>query len=192
MNQRERPTRESATSVQPVYSPSRHAHFLRNYTTHEAAIRAYVRRLMPTRVETDDVVQEVALVLWAKFGEFRSECDFRSWAFGVARYEVLAWLRDRGRDRMVLAGDVAEMIADEGLHHAEHFDPRHVALSACLEKLAVPQRELLLASYGSQSKLQDVAASSGRSLAGFYQWLHRMRRLLLDCVQREVTHSSCP
>lgn len=153
---------------------------------YEATIRAYVRRLLPTRADADDVMQGVALVLWAKFEQFREDGDFRSWALGVARYEVLAWLRDRGRDRLVLAGDVAEMIADETANDVFLLEERRIALQTCLEKMAPHNRNLLLDSYGSELKIQEVAATSGRSVAGFYQWLHRMRRILLDCVQQEV------
>ena len=153
---------------------------------HESAVRAYVRRLLPTRADADDVMQGVALVLWAKFEQFRDDGDFRSWAFGVARYEVLAWLRDRGRDRLVLAGDVAEMIADETESDVFHLEEQREALATCLKKMAPRNRDLLLESYGSELRIQDVAATSGRSVAGFYQWLHRMRRILLDCVQQEV------
>jgi RNA polymerase sigma factor (sigma-70 family) len=80
----------------------RHNRFLRSFTANEQAIRAYVRRMVPTRGDADDVMQETSVVLWEKFDTFREDGDFRTWAFGVARYEVLAWLRDKGRDRLVL------------------------------------------------------------------------------------------
>lgn len=131
-------------------------------------------------------MQGVALVLWAKFEQFREDGDFRSWAMGIARYEVLVWLRDRGRDRLVLAGDVAEMIADETAIDVAQLEQQRIALQSCLEKLTPKNRSLLLESYGSELMIQEVAANSGRSIAAFYQWLHRMRRLLLDCVQHEV------
>ena len=131
-------------------------------------------------------MQGVALVLWAKFEQFREDGDFRSWAMGIARYEVLTWLRDRGRDRLVLAGDVAEMIAEETAIDVAQLEQQRVALQSCLEKLTPKNRSLLLESYGSELMIQEVAANSGRSIAAFYQWLHRMRRLLLDCVQHEV------
>ena len=165
---------------------SRHAFFLRSFTTNEAAIRAYVRRLLPSRADTDDIMQGVALVLWAKFEQFREDGDFRSWAMGIARYEVLTWLRDRGRDRLVLAGDAAEMIAEETAIDVAQLEQQRIALQSCLEKLTPKNRSLLLESYGSELMIQEVAANSGRSIAAFYQWLHRMRRLLLDCVQHEV------
>ena len=53
-------------------------------------------------------------------------------------------------------------------------------------KLEPSQRDLLMAAYQPQARVQKVAAHSGRSVPGFYQWLYRMRRLLLDCVQREL------
>ena len=137
-------------------------------------------------------MQEVTLVLWKKFEQFREGSDFRCWALGVARYEVLAWLRDKGRDRLVLAGDVAEMIAEETANEIVKLEQERLALQSCLEKLAPQQRDLLLESYGSQLRIQEIAQNSGRSIAGFYQWLHRMRRILLECIRKEVSRSTCP
>lgn len=164
----------------------RHREFLRCYTSHEPAIRAYVRRLVPLRADADDVMQEVAVVLWDKFDEFREGGDFRFWAFGVARFEVLAWLRDKGRDRLVLSQAVAELIAEESLQDEPRLARQREALESCLEKLDAAQRQLLVAAYQPQTRIQSLAAQSGRSLAGFYQWLYRMRRLLLDCARREL------
>ena len=166
--------------------PSRHSLFLRMFTIHEASLSAYVRRLMPSRADADDVMQEIALVLWAKFENFRDGGDFRSWAFGVARFEVLAWLRDNRRDRLVLASDVVEMIADESANDVVRLDGERLALQSCLQKLSTKNRDLILQSYGSESGIQQVALTSGRSVVGFYQWLYRMRHSLLECIQREV------
>ena len=65
-----------------------HDQFLRLFTANEAAIRANVRRAVPTRQDAADVMQGVALVLWRKFGELEEPDQFRKWAFGVARYET--------------------------------------------------------------------------------------------------------
>lgn len=163
----------------------RHRQFLRAFTAHEPALRAYVRRLVPTRADADDVLQEVSVVLWEKFAEFREGGDFRAWAFGVARYEVLAWMRDRGRDRLVLDEEVVARLAEETTAQEPALERQRAALERCLEKVEPDQRGLLMEAYQSGARIQQVAAESGRTVAGFYQWLHRMRRLLLDCVQRE-------
>jgi RNA polymerase sigma-70 factor, ECF subfamily len=164
---------------------SRHREFLRCYTSHEPAIRAYVRRLVPLRADADDVMQDVAVVLWEKFEQFREGGDFRAWAFGIARLEVLAWLRDKGRDRLVLSQDVTELLAEETQREEPHLARQREALESCLEKLDSPQRALLVAAYQPHARIQAIATQSGRSVNGFYQWLYRMRRLLLECAQRQ-------
>ena len=63
----------------PPQETDRHRDFLRLFASHEPAIRAYVRRLVPLRADADDVMQDVAVVLWEKFEEFREGGDFRAW-----------------------------------------------------------------------------------------------------------------
>lgn len=170
----------------------RHHRFLRSFAAHEPAIRAYVRRLVPSRADADDVMQEVAVVMWEKFEQFREGTDFRAWAFGIARFEVLGWLRDKGRDRLVLSEDVVELIAEETVHEEPRLEMQRAALEDCMGKVAPVQRELLMRAYQPEARIQDVAGGSGRTVAGFYQWLHRMRRLLLDCVKRQLSKEAAP
>src|SRR6188768_3964638 len=99
--------------MNPPPDREHYSRFLRIYTAHEPAIRAFVRRLVPSRADADDVMQEAAVVLWEKFGEFDVDGDFRAWAFSVARYKVLSWLRDKRRDRLVLSDEVVTLVADE-------------------------------------------------------------------------------
>jgi len=164
----------------------KHDEFLRSFTAHEPAVRAYIRRLVPARADADDVMQDVSVVLWKKFGDFREGADFRPWAFGVARFEVLAWFRDKGRDRLVLDPEVVELLADESARDESRFEQQREALEMCMEKVEPKQRDLLMQAYQPESRIQDVARGSGRTVSGFYQWLHRMRRTLLECIHRET------
>ena len=170
----------------PERRADRHEEFLRAFTRHAPALRAFVRRLVPTRSDVDDVLQEVAVVLWEKYGEFRAGGDFKAWSCGIARYKALAWLRDKGRDRLVLDSDVVELIAQDSLHGEPRLEAQRAALESCLEKVPRADRELLARAYREGSTIQEVAKTSGRSVGGFYQWLYRMRQMLLDCVKRQL------
>lgn len=163
---------------------SRQELFLRHYSSHEPAIRAFVRRLVPARTDVPDVMQEVALVLWKKFEHLPDPDDFRRWAFGVAKFEALAWVRDKARDRVVLADDVLRQLADDAMTVEPVLDTHRAGLESCLEKLPADQRAIVLAAYEPGASVQAVARLSGRSVGGFYQWLHRVRVQLLDCVRR--------
>ncbi len=177
--------------MSPIES-ERHRRFLRTYTTHEPAIRAFVRRMVPSRADADDVMQEVSVVLWEKLETFREGADFKLWAFGVARFEVLAWLRDKGRDRLVLDEDVALRLADEAGAVESALARQREALDQCMEEVPREQRELLMRAYSDNGRIHDLAHSSGRSVTGFYQWLHRMRKMLLDCIRRSLTGEASP
>ena len=163
-----------------------HERFLTLFTVNEPAIRAFVRRLVPTRHDAADVMQGVALVLWRKFPALEESDQFRKWAFGVARYETLAWLRDKARDRLVLADDVLDTVAHESAQIENRLSAQREALECCLEKLPDEQRTLILAAYAPDVPIQDVAERSGRTVAAFYQWLHRMRVRLLECTRRTL------
>jgi RNA polymerase sigma-70 factor (ECF subfamily) len=131
-------------------------------------------------------MQAVSLVLWKKFRELNQPDDFRKWSFGVARYEALAWLRDKARDRLVLAEDVLHTVANESAQDEQRLSAQREALEGCLEKLPEKQRTVIMAAYAPDVGIQDVAKQSGRTVAAFYQWLHRMRLRLLECTRRTL------
>lgn len=99
---------------------SRQIRFLKLYTANELAIRSYVRTLIPSRDDVEEVMQEVAVVLWRKFADYPTGEDFRKWAFAVSRFEALAWLRDRARDRLVFNQDVFDLIAQEAESRSDY------------------------------------------------------------------------
>ena len=102
------------------------------------------------------------------------------------RYEVLAWLRDKGRDKLVLDEEVVTMLADESAEREPQLERQREALESCMQKVAPDQRDLLMQAYQPQARMQEVAQASGRTVTGFYQWLHRMRRSLMDCIRRAL------
>ena len=86
-----------------------HDQFLRLFMVHEDALRLFIRSLLFNQEESREVMQEVAIVLWRKFDDSLDSPSFRRWAFGVARMEVLAFHRDRARDRHIFGDDIAEL-----------------------------------------------------------------------------------
>jgi len=179
----------NTTTESPPMSPTeanRHRAFLRQFTANEAAVRAFVRRLVPARADADDIMQEVSVVLWEKFDTFLDGGDFRAWAFGVARYEVLAWLRDKGRDRLVLSEKAVELLGSEAETHEPRLERQREALERCIVEVAPAQRDLLMRAYEPGTRIAALARESGRTEPGFYQWLYRVRKLLLDCIRRTL------
>ena len=69
--------------------------FVRLIMRHDRAIRAYLRSLLPASTDVDEVMQEVGVVAWRKFGELDDPNNFRRWVCVIARYEVLMHRRKK-------------------------------------------------------------------------------------------------
>jgi RNA polymerase sigma-70 factor (ECF subfamily) len=165
---------------------NRHHQFLRLFTEHEPALRTYVRSLVPTRNDASEVMQEVAVVLWEKIGEFDESRDFRKWAFGVARFQALAFVRDRARDRHVFDEQLLERLAEEAVTAEPRHNAQRESLDTCLKRLPDRQRALVLSAYAPGTRMDQLAEKRGQTPMSLYKVLHRIRQALLDCVRREM------
>jgi RNA polymerase sigma-70 factor (ECF subfamily) len=170
----------------PNLTDQNHDQFLSHFAEHGPALRTFVRSLLPSRADASEVMQEVAVVLWQKFAEFDATRDFRKWAFGVARYEALAYRRNRARDRHLFDDELLGKIADE----AEMAEQRHAAqreaLETCLQKLPAARRALVLNAYAKGTRIDELALQRGQTAMSLYKLLHRIRQALLECVRRYV------
>lgn len=163
-------------------------HFLRLYVENEEALRGFVRSLVPTLEDAREVMQDVAAVLWRKFDDLDSPEDFRRWAFGVAKFEALAFRRDQVRDRHVFSEDLIRLLEAEAELAAEQSDHEERALETCLKKLPKARRELVEAAYTAGARIDEMARDSGRTPMALYKVLHRIRMKLADCIRTTLEH----
>jgi RNA polymerase sigma-70 factor (ECF subfamily) len=170
----------------PDVDDQRHEQFLYLFREHEPALGTFVRSLLPSRDAASEVMQEVMLVLWKKFAEFDALRDFRKWAFGIARYEALAYRRDRMRDRHVFDDDLVGRLADEAEAAEQRHEVQREALETCLQKLPEAQRTLVLGAYTMGTRIDELAAQREQTAMSLYKMLHRIRQALLECVRRTI------
>lgn len=171
---------------------ARHDRFIRLYVANEEALRGFLRSLVPTREDAREVMQEVAAVLWRKFDDQAGDEDFRRWAFGVARFEALAFFRDRARDRHVFSDATIGLLAQEVEQQADPLEAERQALQECLRKLPETQRALVEAAYAPGVRIDDLASSMGRTAMSLYKALHRIRMALVDCTGRSLQGRRAP
>jgi len=170
----------------PTLNAHHHDQFLRLFAEHEAALRTFVRSMVPSLADASEIMQDTAVILWQKFNEFDATRDFRKWAFGVARYEVLAYLRDRVRDRYVFDDALVHRLADDAAAADQRHEAQREALDQCLQKLPVAQRKMVLTAYTKGTRMDELAAERGQTAMSLYKKLHRIRQALLECVRRTI------
>ncbi len=160
--------------------------FVTLFTRNEPALRAFVRSLTYSWDDADEVMQNTGLVLWRKFDEFDPTTNFMRWACVVARFEVLAWRRDKARDRHVFDEDLVNILAEEAEDKHETLSDERRALESCLRKLPEKQRKIVMAAYEPGVRLNQVAEALGKTATAFYKTLNRARGGLLKCIESEV------
>lgn len=156
---------------------------------HQTQLFSYIYSLVRDLDDADDLFQQTSLVLWDKFDQFDSEKSFIAWACGVARFEVLNFLRSRSRQRLYFSDELGMLLIDAHDQldlDAEEADRRRDALSHCLEKLRDRDQQLLDACYGRQARIREVAECWGRSSQSIHNSLRRIRRSLYECVSRSL------
>jgi RNA polymerase sigma-70 factor, ECF subfamily len=152
---------------------------------HQTQLFSYIYSLVRDLDDADDLFQQTSIVLWDKFDRFDRGKSFVNWACGVARYEVLNFLRARSRKRLYFSDELNLALVEthESLEH-ERLEERRTVLAGCMKKLRQKDRELLEACYERSASLQEVAQRYRRSTHSIHNSLRRIRRVLFECVQR--------
>ncbi len=163
--------------------------FVRLIMRHDRPIRAFLRGLLPTAADVDEVMQEVSVVAWRKFGQLDAPKDFRRWVCVIARYEVLMHRRKKARDRLVLGEEIEQLIAEEGLEELDLREQQLEALEGCLGKLPKERRQLVLHVYAAEHPMKTVAEQIGKTPETLYKLLSRVRRQLIQCVEHTLAEA---
>ena len=163
----------------------RYEAFVRLLVEHEPRIRSFLRGLLPTWHEVEEVTQEASLIAWRKFDDFEDGTSFGGWLLTIARFEALKYRRRVARSPLVFADDVWDLLAEESSgEEVQQIRRRH--LEACLGKLERSKRELLLNVHSPGVIMREVALQSGKSEQAFYKIIQRLRAVVLACVTKTL------
>ncbi len=159
---------------------------IREFQRDRARLIAFIRSLAGDPDLTEDIFQEVSVVVLQKAGEFIPGRDLQAWCRGIARNIVLRERESARRLRTFSDDRLIELVDAAFAESAgrELIDSRRSLLRQCLDLLAAPSRELLDLRYGSGLSLRDASERLKRTEAAVQVALSRVRKWLSDCVQK--------
>lgn len=165
--------------------------FVRELTLHQGPILAYVRSLMGGCPGAQDILQQTNLVLWEKKDKFAAGTNFKSWAFAVARFEVLGQRKRLRRDGWLVFGqDVAEKLAHDLEDSDTDWENALRALEECVGKLRPQDIELVQMRYASSCGLDEYASTLQRSSGTLKARLFKIRAALRRCIESSLANES--
>ena len=163
----------------------RYEAFVRLLVEHEPRIRSFLRGLLPTWHDVEEVTQEASLIAWKKFDDFEPGTSFGGWLLTIARFEAMKYRRRVARSPLVFADDVWDLVAEASSREdVQQVRQRH--LEPCLAELKPGQRDLLMKAHTSGVVMRELAVESGKSEQAFYKFIQRLRTVVLECVLKAI------
>ena len=160
--------------------------FMKNFINAQSAVYAFVRTLIPHAEQAKEVFQEVSLVLWKKYTEYDPSREFRSWALGVARKEVLKHRHKMVRDRHLFDYETMLKIAKSEDAYRDYLDMRVEILRECMGKLKLADQQILSHMETPDTSIRATASKLNMSESTLYKTFTRIRKQLLECIQRTL------
>ena len=163
--------------------------FVQQLTECQGRLFGYIYSMLGEHSRAMDVVQETNLVLWRKKDEFRAGAAFMPWALAVARYQVLAHVRDQGRDKCLLDSELVLALSEEVEQQVDQLEIMRLALRKCMSDLPREKMDMLQLRYYRAMPIAGIAKSMGRKVEAVKVALLRLRRGLADCMHRRMQES---
>ena len=160
--------------------------FVRLFVEGQREILRYILSLVPDVEDAQDILQETAVDLWRKFDRYDPAFAFAPWACGFAFRRVLKHREQQARRVKSLSIESLNLIAAERSEKDGLLEDRRRALERCLQKLRDDDRLVVEHRYSRQMSVAQIAGTTGRNTSALYKALERIRRQLLECVNRRL------
>jgi RNA polymerase sigma-70 factor, ECF subfamily len=163
--------------------------FVRILTQSQRALYLFILPMVGRPADAEEVLQETNVVIWSKWFQFDPGTNFLAWGRAIARLEVFRFRRNRHHRMKLLGDEVVDLIADRSETQMVDAELRRDALTRCIEKLRDKDRELIRERYSGDISGDEIAERLGRPANSVYQSIGRIRKTLLECVQRQLSHA---
>jgi RNA polymerase sigma-70 factor, ECF subfamily len=168
--------------------------FMQFYAQHQRRLYVYLLSLVHNVADAEELLQETSYILWRKFDEFQNRpgAGFAAWACRVGYFEALKFREGRTRGELPLSHEFIERVSDKMTEVSDLLELRGDFFNSCMERLSDPDRELIIRRYAPGGSVRSIAVELGRPARSISKSLMRIRKSLLECIDREMRREEQP
>lgn len=174
-----------ASNATMTESTEEYQQYVEQLVSMQLPLHRYLLTILGDSDAASTVLQEANVVLLKKWKDYTPDTNFVAWSRSVAYMQALAYVRDRRRERLVFSEEVVRQLEQRADLHSDPSEDR-LALRHCLAQLSKGSLELVQLRYRDGSTIDEMATKLGKSASSVKVALHRIRRSLLTCVQRQI------
>lgn len=148
------------------------------YARHASAVGRWAVRLGGPKLDADDIVQEVFVLVHEQLPRFRPEARLTTWLFRITRNVVRTHLRrERWSRRLGRGEEVPESLADPSASASEGAERLLLRrlLYRVLDQMSEKYRTILVLFEIEERSGEEISELLGVKLATVWVWLHRAR-----------------
>lgn len=154
----------------------------------QPGLQRFIRSSIYSAHEAEDIMQEVAVVIWDKFEEYEPGTSFQAWAIQIAKYKILHLRRSYARNKVILSETLLDQAANFFVDSSyEETEIRQEALEECLRNLPEKHRTIMSMRYQKEESCINIANALNRKVGQVRTQLSRIRSSLRDCVENKLT-----
>ena len=165
---------------------TKHERFLKLFMSNRYDIHAFIVSVVRDAAASEDLFQEVSIILWNKFDTYDEGKSFKAWARGIAGNKILQYWQKQKKNAEVFSPKFMDEVLAAYNRTDTNVNEMIDALKNCKQELPEKQSEILKYKYENKYKLDQIAEKLGKSLASTQKALSRLRFALKDCIKRRI------
>lgn len=178
-----------ANKAQVLTPKQQSKEFMKFFEADKKRLYAYIYAYVMDHSAAEDIFQETSMVLWREFHRFDQQSNFTKWANGIAFNRIRDYRYKSKKYVLGLSDDFLQefnnllKVKEQALK--EDKPNRWLQLQDCSKQLPDPMRRVYDYFYVQNLKAQQVAENTGRSVYAIRKAVHKLRKMLFDCVEKK-------
>jgi RNA polymerase sigma-70 factor (ECF subfamily) len=169
-----------------LYSSGRHEQafnqIVENYTER---IYWHVRRFVCSHEDSNDLLQDIFIKIWAALPSFRGDAQLFTWIYRIATNEVLNHLR-KEKFKALISFDSESSALERKIDEDPHFngDAIQRELHKAIQRLPQKQRVVFNLRYFEEMKYEDISEITGTSVGALKASYHHAYGKIKDELKK--------
>ncbi len=145
----------------------------------------HVRRFLCSHDDTNDLLQDIFIKIWAALPNFRCESSLYTWIYRIATNEVLNHLR-KHRFKSLISLDFSGNDLERKIDEDSYFngDELQRELHKAIQRLPEKQRIVFSLRYFDEMKYSDIAEITGTSEGSLKASYHHAYNKIKEDLQK--------
>ena len=171
-----------------LYSSGRHEQafnqIVENYTER---IYWHVRRFVCSHEDSNDLLQDIFIKIWAALPSFRGDAQLFTWIYRIATNEVLNHLR-KEKFKALISFDSESSALERKIDEDPHFngDAIQRELHKAIQRLPQKQRVVFNLRYFEEMKYEDISEITGTSVGALKASYHHAYGKIKDELKKTL------